>query len=118
MTSSLYCFARMKLGTRNRRVGETAMNRESSRSHSVFTVIIEAEEIKEGITIKKYSRFNLIDLAGSERQKSTHTTGEQLKEASSINRSLSALGNVIMSLVEQAAGKTRSTFVCNDKNIT
>jgi hypothetical protein len=53
------------------------------------------------------SRFNLIDLAGSERQKSALTAGKQLKEASAINKSLSALGNVINALVDNANGKDR-----------
>ena len=49
------------------------------------------------------SQFNLVDLAGSERQKATGTVGLRLKEACSINRSLSALGNVITALVAKAA---------------
>mmetsp|Transcript_4746 Transcript_4746/g.9155 ORF Transcript_4746/g.9155 Transcript_4746/m.9155 type:complete len:1670 (+) Transcript_4746:58-5067(+) len=89
----------MEVGIQNRRVGETAMNRESSRSHSVFCLSIQSEETKDGVTKKKKSVFNLIDLAGSERQKSTNASGARLKEASGINKSLSALGNVIMSLV-------------------
>ncbi|CAN0508325.1 unnamed protein product, partial [Laminaria digitata] len=48
------------------------------------------------------ARFNLVDLAGSERQGRTHTKGAQFKDALSINKSLSALGRVINSLVEGA----------------
>ncbi len=70
----------MRVGARNRRVGSTAMNRESSRSHSVFTLLIEASESKEGVTRVRRARFHLVDLAGSERQKDTHATGERLKE--------------------------------------
>jgi len=55
----------------------------------------------------KQARLNLIDLAGSERQKDTNTVGSRLKEAGSINKSLSALGNVMMSLVDVAHGKER-----------
>lgn len=55
----------------------------------------------------KTSRLNLIDLAGSERQKDTKTEGVRLKEAGSINKSLSALGNVIHALVDVANGKSR-----------
>lgn len=55
----------------------------------------------------KQARLNLIDLAGSERQKDTNTAGSRLKEAGSINKSLSALGNVMMSLVDVAHGKER-----------
>lgn len=60
-------------GFRNRHVGETAMNRESSRSHAVFTLVIQATEVveEEGLTRSRVARFNLVDLAGSERQKDT-----------------------------------------------
>ena len=61
------------------------------------------------------SSFNLIDLAGSERQKSTKVDGEQLKEASNINRSLSALANVITSLVDIAKGKDRHVHYRDSK---
>ncbi|CAM9187121.1 unnamed protein product, partial [Choristocarpus tenellus] len=96
-------------GFRNRHVGETAMNRESSRSHAVFTLVIEATDInrEKGITHSRMARFNLVDLAGSERQKDTRASGERLKEASSINKSLSTLGQVINALVERSAGRFR-----------
>ena len=55
----------------------------------------------------KTSRFHIIDLAGSERSKNTNTVGERLKEAGMINKSLSALGNVINSLVDLSEGKNR-----------
>lgn len=49
------------------------MNRESSRSHAVFTLVIKANEVveEEGLTRSRVARFNLVDLAGSERQKDT-----------------------------------------------
>lgn len=53
------------------------------------------------------ARLNLIDLAGSERQRDTNAAGQRLKEASNINKSLSTLGNVINALVASAEGKTR-----------
>ncbi|KAJ0410754.1 hypothetical protein ATCC90586_001383 [Pythium insidiosum] len=96
--------------------GLTAMNRESSRSHSVFVLHIQSKETNpNGITKTRTSRFNLVDLAGSERQKSTEAAGERLKEAGSINKSLSALGNVIMGLVEQSAGKNRHVHYRDSK---
>lgn len=63
-------------GFRNRHVGETAMNRESSRSHAVFTLVIKADEVveEEGLTRSRVARFNLVDLAGSERQKDTQVS--------------------------------------------
>ena len=56
----------MRKGTENRRIGETNMNRESSRSHSVFTCIMEssAKGAQDGCTRVKFSRLNLVDLAG------------------------------------------------------
>ena len=63
-------------GNRNRRVAETSMNRESSRSHAVFTMSVQSEETSGSGTRKiRTSRLNLIDLAGSERQKDTKTEG-------------------------------------------
>ncbi|KAL0481022.1 kinesin-like protein [Acrasis kona] len=95
----------LKKGINNRHVGATAMNEQSSRSHSVFTINISAKENCGGVIKQRTSRLNLIDLAGSERQQSTGAEGERLTEACSINKSLSALGKVIMSLVDKANGK-------------
>ena len=55
------------------------MNRESSRSHAVFTVALESKERKAGMASIKVSRLHLVDLAGSERQKDTHAEGLRLK---------------------------------------
>ena len=95
----------MDYGTNNRMTGETAMNKDSSRSHSIFTIYIEtAEADEEGDQRIKAGKLNLVDLAGSERQSKTQATGARLKEATSINLSLSALGNVISALVEGKSG--------------
>ncbi|CAD8111477.1 unnamed protein product [Paramecium sonneborni] len=95
----------MQLGTQNRSVGATAMNKESSRSHCIFTVYIECS-ITDGKGNERITagKLNLVDLAGSERQSKTQATGDRLKEATKINLSLSALGNVISALVD---GKTQ-----------
>ena len=93
----------LEQGNRNRHIGETAMNRESSRSHAVFTLFIETfNREADGIQNHKQSRFSMVDLAGSERQRDTSATGERLKEAGVINKSLSALGNVIKALSERS----------------
>ena len=97
----------LKKGTTNRHVGETSMNRESSRSHCVFTCTLESRSSEDGITNIRHSRLNLVDLAGSERQKATNAAGERLREASNINKSLSTLGLVIMSLVDVQHGRQR-----------
>ena len=88
----------MAKGNSHRAVGFTEMNKDSSRSHSIFIVRIESSDI-DGENIKA-GKLNLVDLAGSERQSKTKATGARLKEATKINLSLSALGNVISSLVE------------------
>ncbi|CAI5472466.1 unnamed protein product [Closterium sp. Yama58-4] len=101
-------YALFKRGSQNRRVGQTAMNMESSRSHSVFTIVVETQRRDDaGVMKRRTSRFNLVDLAGSERQKHSEAQGVRLKEAGSINKSLSALGNVIKALVDIAEGKVR-----------
>ncbi|KAK7291739.1 hypothetical protein RIF29_07120 [Crotalaria pallida] len=94
-------------GTANRKVAATHMNCESSRSHSVFTCTIESHWEKDSKAHFRFARLNLVDLAGSERQKSSGTDSERLKEAANINKSLSTLGLVIMTLVDLAHGKPR-----------
>ncbi len=88
----------MQSGKRNRSVGATLMNATSSRSHSIFTIVIECAE-NSGDHIRM-GKLNLVDLAGSERQSKTGATGDRLKEANKINLSLTALGNVITALVD------------------
>uniref|UniRef100_A0A7S1B9U5 Kinesin-like protein n=1 Tax=Corethron hystrix TaxID=216773 RepID=A0A7S1B9U5_9STRA len=93
----------MQKGHKNRTVASTQMNQGSSRSHSVFTIVIECCTTDDHGEHIRMGKLNLVDLAGSERQSKTGATGERLKEATKINLSLSALGNVISALVD---GKT------------
>ncbi|KAL0414872.1 UNVERIFIED_CONTAM: Kinesin-like protein KIN-12C [Sesamum radiatum] len=97
----------LQQGAANRKIAATHMNSESSRSHSVFTCIIESRWEKDSMAHLRFGRLNLVDLAGSERQKSSGAEGGRLKEAANINKSLSTLGLVIMSLVDLAQGKHR-----------
>lgn len=61
--------ALMARGAEVRRVGETNMNRESSRSHAVFTATVEvATQEASGLTNVRYSRINLVDLAGEQKR--------------------------------------------------
>lgn len=90
----------MAIGNKNRVVGATLMNAESSRSHSLFTVTVEMSEPSENGEHIRVGKLNLVDLAGSERQSKTGATGDRLKEAAKINLSLTALGNVISALVD------------------
>ncbi|XP_075527681.1 osmotic avoidance abnormal protein 3-like [Dermacentor variabilis] len=93
------CESVMERGWRNRSVGATLMNADSSRSHSIFTIHLEQMELNARNNIRT-GKLNLVDLAGSERQTKTGASGERLREATKINLSLSALGNVISALVD------------------
>ena len=95
------------------------MNERSSRSHSVCTISIERTALSEkGVANIRSSKFHLIDLAGSERQKLTGAYGERLKESSAINKSLSAIGNVINALVCNAEGRATKFVPYRDTKIT
>ncbi|KAB1264401.1 Kinesin-like protein KIF15 [Camelus dromedarius] len=117
LTSAAEAYQVLSGGWRNRRVASTSMNRESSRSHAVFTITIESMEKSHETVNIRTSLLNLVDLAGSERQKDTHAEGMRLKEAGNINRSLSCLGQVITALVDVGNGKQR--HVCyRDSKLT
>jgi len=91
----------MNKGKSNREVGATDMNQDSSRSHCVFIVKVETKQ-KSQLDNEEHIRvgtLNMVDLAGSERSKKTGATGIRAKEGININRSLSALGQVIYALV-------------------
>ncbi|GMH83339.1 hypothetical protein TrST_g4350 [Triparma strigata] len=112
--SEFYCsceedvFYHLERGNGVRAVGETKMNRDSSRSHSVFIVKVERRdgitdddtEDPEGGAGVKTGQLYLVDLAGSESVGKTGADGLRLKEAQLINKSLSSLGNVINALSE------------------
>ena len=82
-------------GSRHRAAGAHALNKDSSRSHSIVTLYIRGETAA-GEPIS--SKLHLVDLAGSERLDKTGATGDRLTEAKAINKSLSALGDVVAAL--------------------
>ncbi|ESQ35954.1 hypothetical protein EUTSA_v10006679mg [Eutrema salsugineum] len=96
-TSDVICL--MNLGQKNRAVSATAMNDRSSRSHSCLTVHVQGRDLTSGATLR--GSMHLVDLAGSERVDKSEVTGDRLKEAQHINKSLSALGDVIASLSQK-----------------
>ena len=73
---------------------------------------------ENGICKLRQSKFHFVDLAGSERQKLTKADGERLKEGCNINKSLSVLGSVINSLVEQSDGKKNVHIRYRDSKLT
>ena len=83
-----------------RKVTSTKMNVESSRSHLIFSLIIETTDLQTQTVTK--GKLSFVDLAGSERLKKSGATGDTMKEASH-NKSLSALGNVISALATEQA---------------
>ncbi|KAJ0043556.1 hypothetical protein Pint_18234 [Pistacia integerrima] len=98
----------MEFGESHRHIGETNMNVYSSRSHTIFRMIIESRDKTEDNNISnscdavRVSVLNLVDLAGSERAAKTGAEGVRLKEGSHINKSLMTLGTVIKKLSEGA----------------
>ncbi|KAL3644745.1 Kinesin-like protein KIN-14I [Castilleja foliolosa] len=89
----------MNIGQRNRSVGATALNDRSSRSHSCLTVHVQGKDLTSGNILR--GCMHLVDLAGSERVDKSEVTGDRLREAQHINKSLSALGDVISSLAQR-----------------
>ncbi|KAG1686834.1 Centromere-associated protein E [Nymphon striatum] len=96
----------MRKGEKNRHFGVTSMNEKSSRSHTIFRMIIESRK-RDAVTKNHQSddavtvsQLNLVDLAGSERSNQTGNTGERFKEGCSINLSLLTLSQVIRNLSE------------------
>lgn len=89
----------LRKGQTVRSTAETAMNRNSSRSHTIFTLIIESRGDALGAEKSlRSSTLHLVDLAGSERAKSTKATGARLREGAHINKSLLTLGTIINKL--------------------
>ncbi|XP_004289515.1 PREDICTED: geminivirus Rep-interacting motor protein-like [Fragaria vesca subsp. vesca] len=90
----------LQAGSNARAVGSNNVNEHSSRSHCLLCIMVKAKNLINGESTK--SKLWLVDLAGSERLAKTDVQGERLKEAQNINRSLSALGDVISALANKS----------------
>ena len=90
----------VELAQENRIVGETKLNQNSSRSHSILIFEVTQNVVNDNFS--KTGKLNLVDLAGSEKISKTGAVGETLEEAKKINLSLSSLGNVIHALTSNA----------------
>ncbi|XP_055005348.1 centromere-associated protein E isoform X2 [Boleophthalmus pectinirostris] len=105
VTSPAQALHWIRLGEKNRHYGKTKMNQRSSRSHTIFRMILESRERSDsenadGAII--VSHLNLVDLAGSERASQTGAEGARFKEGCNINRSLFTLGQVIKKLTDES----------------
>ncbi|CAF1262741.1 unnamed protein product [Rotaria sp. Silwood1] len=105
-------FEIMEEGKTNRHISVTNMNEHSSRSHSVFLIHVKQENVES--EKKLTGKLYLVDLAGSEKVSKTGAEGQVLDEAKNINKSLSALGNVISAL----ADGTKSHVPYRDSKLT
>ncbi|CAL8312485.1 unnamed protein product [Lota lota] len=108
VTSPAQALSWVRKGEKNRHYGKTKMNERSSRSHTIFRMILESRERSDlasgensdGAII--VSHLNLVDLAGSERASQTGAEGARFKEGCNINRSLFTLAQVIKKLSDES----------------
>ncbi|XP_043465366.1 kinesin-like protein KIF23 [Leptopilina heterotoma] len=112
-------------GQRRRRVAHTALNAESSRSHSVFTIRLvqapldcEGEQAIQDKRVVCISQLSLVDLAGSERTNRTKNTGQRLREAGNINNSLMTLRSCLEILRENQTQSASKMVPYRDSKLT
>ncbi|PNT78331.1 kinesin-like protein KIN-14E isoform X2 [Brachypodium distachyon] len=91
----------LQTGSNARAVGSNNVNEHSSRSHCLLCIMVRAKNLVNGDCTR--SKLWLVDLAGSERLGKTDAQGDRLKEAQNINKSLSALGDVISALASRSS---------------
>ncbi|CAL9161910.1 unnamed protein product [Musa hybrid cultivar] len=120
----------LEQGSLNRATGSTNMNNQSSRSHAIFTIMLEQMRkhgpivSTEGVQIEDVNedylcaKFHLVDLAGSERAKRTGSDGLRFKEGVHINKGLLALGNVISALGDEKKRKEGAHVPYRDSKLT
>lgn len=102
-----------------RHVGETSMNKQSSRSHCIFTIRVDTKQIlADGSTLEAQGKLHMVDLAGSEsaktaalEQSSARDQAAREQERRNINKSLLTLGRVISILKEQSENKSKTVMI-------
>eukprot|EP01038_Epipyxis_sp_PR26KG_P009086 gene9086-12254_t len=108
----------LAVGTNNRMTRSTDYNATSSRSHAILQLTFDIQQQEEGQTIIYRSKLNLVDLAGSEKNSTStqvlENNPKHMKELTSINKSLSSLGNVIAAL----SSGNRSHIPYRDSKLT
>jgi kinesin family protein 13 len=107
----------IEMGNKNKTLGSTLMNATSSRAHTIITLELIQKEVGLVKTTQKESVINLVDLAGSEKVGKTEAKGDRLKEACSINKSLTVLGIVIHQLYKKSTGE-KITISYRDSALT
>jgi centromeric protein E len=100
-----------QMGIVSRKIGDTAMNEQSSRSHAIFRIVIESKEPDSNEGVVQFSSLNLVDLAGSERVGQTNATGERFREGNKINMGLFELSSVIRQLSNMAENGDTTQYV-------
>lgn len=108
--------ALLEIGESNRTTACTAMNAESSRSHSIFSIQVLCRAPNGS---SKSGKLSLVDLAGSEKVSRTGATGDRMDEAKNINKSLTSLGRCIFSLTQPGTSHvpyrdSKLTFILKD----
>jgi kinesin family protein 11 len=93
----------LRQAQQRRQTGETKMNKQSSRSHCLFTLVVRTVERVGECELERTGKLHLVDLAGSECAKTTGATGSRLRESQNINQSLLTLGRVIAALREKSS---------------
>ncbi|XP_075988847.1 kinesin-like protein KIF23 [Anticarsia gemmatalis] len=118
-------FEAFYLGLKRKRMAHTNLNAESSRSHSVFTIrLVQApvDEMGEAVIQNKkflnISQLSLVDLAGSERTNRTKNTGQRLREAGNINKSLMTLRTCLEALRENQINGSNNMVPYRESKIT
>ncbi|GAA6043345.1 hypothetical protein JCM8097_008038 [Rhodosporidiobolus ruineniae] len=102
----------LRRGSERRQIAATNCNERSSRSHSIFTIVVHVKDTsKEGQDVLKVGKLNLVDLAGSENVGRSGAVQGRAREAGMINASLLALGRVINQLVDKSESATKKQHI-------